>query len=375
MSILNLTVSPDSYQFATHEFTSLCDTLSSVDRVTMITPIASINDVALNPDTGKTTQGYTYSDVALLQLSALLAPGLAYVINDLSGQWRKPGEDKRFNSGELAVEIFNRTLKLRLDRKVIGLQLVRNTHTKTIDGLVGMRYRYLANSDFLERTTQLFNGSSTRFFEACLYGRQLCVRYIHHNTERDYDILGDAYAPGFHFANAEIAGFSIRAASLLIKRAQGYCALGQFTGKHGARLIHTGRNFDRNLQRLLTLMSDKLPRQTDLAEDIRELETTSLKLGTPYHQKRLRQLASLLARRKLTLQFARRVVASAANRGRSETDSLVDEIEADKKLILSNRTGYDLFVALIREARQLPIIQREIAEQTAYSMLTGKIHL
>jgi hypothetical protein len=69
------------------------------------------------------------------------------------------------------------------------------------------------------------------------------------------------------------------------------------------------------------------------------------------------------------------VVAAAASFGRGDSDELLDRMPDERRVILATRTGYDLFVSLIREARDLPIDQRETAEQTAYSLLTGKVNI
>jgi hypothetical protein len=369
MSILHLTVSPESFQFEAHEERDLSAMLVEMDRATKVIPVVGPSDLFLQAEEGRTTSGYGYSDTALLQLCGLVAPGLAQLLGDLSGQWHKAGDDRRFFSGSLAVEILNRCLRLRFDRKLVGLQLVCNTKTKVIDGIVGAKYRYLANHDFLDRTTTSLQRMGSKFHGAFLYGRQLVSRYSQEKTS--YTISGETYHAGFHFANSEIGGRSVRAAVLLVRALTGDCALGPFAGKDGGRVVHSGRDFEKRLHALLEGMVRKLPLPMELEKGERALER-KLGLGTELHAQKSRQLATTLTRKKLTLNFAKRVVSSAAARGRDETDSLVDALPGEGGLVLTERTGYDLFTALIREARRLPIDLREVAEQCAFALLTGK---
>lgn len=369
-----LTVTPDSYDFAANDLRDLKDTLSELDRVTIVTPASSINDICLNAETGRTGTGFAYSATALVQMCGLLAPGLAQLVNDLCGQWRKPGENMRFFSDALAVELFNRIARLRFDRKLIGLQLVRNNKTRVIDGLVGSKYRYLANSDFLERTVQTMIRLKANFHQAFLYGRQLVVRYSH-SKDTAFNLAGEPYTFGYHFANSEIGGKSVRGAGLLINNLNGNSALAPFTGRDGGRVVHSGRDFEKKLHILLDIVVRNLPSKAKLIEDASTLDKHNLKMTAEHYEKECRRLAMVLVRRKLNLSFAKRVVSSTASMGRDNNASLVDTLSHEASLALAERTAYDLFAALIREACMLPIDQRETAEQCAYALLTGKVSI
>jgi hypothetical protein len=372
MSTLDLATQTEAYQFANHEEADLKKMLVEVDRATRIVPVGGPSDFFLDAEEGKTARKFTYSDAALIQLCGLIAPGLAQLIQELSGMHRTPGEDRKFYSGQLAVDTFNRAVRLRFDRKLAGLQMVCNTQTKVIDGIVGAKYRYLANYDFLDRTSQSLSRMGAKFHEAFLYGRQLVTRYVLEKTT--YDVFGETYTAGIHFANAEIGGRSVRAAVLLVRLLTGDCALGPFAGKDGGRVVHSGGDFEKRLHALLESMARKLPAHADIKNGVTLLDKL-LGLGAENHVRRVRQLATTLTRKKLTLNFANRVVSSAASKGRDEKTSIEDALPGDEKLVLSQRTGYDLFTALIREARALPIDQREVAEQCAYALLAGKFWL
>lgn len=374
MSILYLTQKSDVYQYVEREEKELIAELANIDRNTLVTPITSFNDVMINTDTGHTPNDYAYTDLALLQLCTLISPGLFQLILDLCGQWRKPGEDKSYFSSLHAIDIFNKLVKFRFDRKIANMQLVRNTRAKTIDGIVGGRFRYLSNIDFYERVAHTCKSHKINFFEAMLYGRRLVIRRIHTAENSAYNIDGDLYMPGVHFENSEVGGRAIRMASMLIKAGTNYCSLSQYKDGDGGRVLHTGKSFERKLNTLFStairqLPSRKLIEETPLIDKSLRLEEDATR------DKHSKHLVSVLRRRKLNLSFAQRVVASAAAMGRNEDDDLLDRMPDERRKILATRTGYDLFVSLIREARELPLDQREIAEQTAFSLLIGKINI
>src|SRR5690349_21563759 len=131
MAQAELTARPPAYEFAAHEESDLKETLYEIDRNTAVSPVGAIQDILINPDTGQTASGYRYSDVAIAQLAALLAPGLQQLVLDVYGQWRRPGEDKRFYSPTQAIEIFNRIAKLRFEKKLAGMQLIRDVRNRT----------------------------------------------------------------------------------------------------------------------------------------------------------------------------------------------------------------------------------------------------
>jgi hypothetical protein len=372
MSTLELTVSPPSYLFTTEEKADLRKVLADMDKQTLITPVGGLSDLALNEE-GKAGGGYRYTLGAYTQLCGLVTPGLALLTLDVCGQWRKPGADTRLYSGNLAIDTLNRHLRLRFDRKLVGLQVVRNTKTKTIDGIVGSKYRYLSNSDFFARVDRECTDQGGKFFEACLYGRQFAIRYTSQHNLQPYDIAGDQYNFGFHFANSEIGGKSVRAATLLVRCSTGDSVLCPSASGNEGRVVHSGRDFEKRLHALVGQIIQMLPSREKLEEAGRMLDSKSLKLGGADHEKQVRSLGQMLVRRKLTQQFARRIVSSAASRGRSNEDALTDALPVDQRLVLGTRTAYDLFTALIRESRKLPIDQRETAEQVAYGLLTGKV--
>lgn len=370
MSTGTLTTNPESYAFAADELPELNDMLAVTDRSTVISPVTAAADLCFT-ETGTLPGGYLYTGASFMQLCGLVSPGLSQLVQELSGQWRKVNDDIRLYSKELAIDVFNKIVRLRFDRVLSGMQLVRNTRAKTIDGIVGAKYRYLANSDFLSRVFRECVGFGATYASACLYGRQFVVRFV--GTTQPVTIQGDTYHRGYHFANSEIGGQAVRAAMLLIKHGTNYSAMCPFADG-GGRVVHSGRDFEKRLHALVENIITQAPNHDDLSSSSKVL-SKSLGLGNSDHIKRLAQLSTILTRKGITQSLTQRILLSTAAQGSSDTDVTVDLAPSERVAIWQQRTGYDLFVALIRNAVRLPIEQREVVEQVAYNLLIGKTTL
>lgn len=369
MDEFSIATSPKIYLFNETEDKALQEFLADVDRHTMILPINSPADLILDSEC-RTVRGYRYTTIALNQLCRALASGLAYLLPDVAGMYRKPNSDPRDYSLETSTEFLAKLIRLRFNRHLQTLQLVCNTQTKLIDGIVGVRYRYLSNNDFNQRAAlTVRERRSSSFVEGGLYGRHLYLRYKWPDTTFEVQ-EGDTYAMGIHFANSEIGGSAVRAAISLI-RSNGECALGQFSGNSGGRVIHSGADFEKRLSGLLGNIFIKMKRKEVYKELFDKLQGHNLQLSSLGDQRRLHRLSVSLGRKKLTQAFTRRVISSALAKGSSGEDRLADELPEDVALIIKQRTVYDLFTALMREARTLPLGHREQAEHVAYSLVMG----
>ncbi len=366
----------DSYRFTTMEESDLRDTVAEIDRHTVITSCMSVHDLLISSETGKTTNGYTYSSHALSQICGQVASGLANLIPDIGGRWRRIGEDKRAYSRDLATEIFNRVVKLRFERNLLGTQVIRNTKSKVIDGIAGAKYCYFPNHAFLMRVSDAMRSNKCGFHEAILHGRDLMIRFASNELSEDVMIAGEAYRCGYHFANSEIGGRSIKAAILLIRSETGHCALGPYAGSSGGRVIHMTRAFERRFNSLFDSVLNKMLPAVELMSLGEKLNSISLGFGGANHKKRLRAIAYDLYRRRVTQTFAKRAVLCAAGMGRDTQATAMSMLAEDREKVLESRTGYDLFTAIMREASLLPDMnQRELAEQVAYDLLLGKIKI
>jgi len=306
---MNLFQEQKSYEFGPAEHQVLRDMLAESARNTFVGPIGGLNEVLLNPDTGRTPTGYAYTENALIQLCTLVCSGLYYVVTELSGQFRKPREDRRGYSPGLAVETFNRVVKQRFETKLLGMQLVRANKEKQLDGFVGSRYKYLPNNDFLDQLDLALNRTAYRFMGACWFGRQLLVRY---RQDPVCEVAGEPYSTGYHFGNSEIGGRALRRTVLCVRLKTNDCALGSFAEPEGQRIVHSGHDFGRKLQQILDITNTKFDTAKILQASGPALEKMSLGLGTSRHHNRIRQLSVGLVRRHIPLAIATRVANRAA---------------------------------------------------------------
>lgn len=371
MAVLKLTISPLSYRFNSSEEPELRETLIDIEKATNISPIISPNDVCINHETGLTFQGYRYTDVAFNQICAAIAPGLFQVINDITGQWRMPEDELRYFSGELAIELFNKLVRFRFNKQLPLMQFVKNIKEKCIDGVVGGRYRYLGNGDFFNRTYLSLSNKEYKFHEALLYGRHLVIRYAARTTQ--YVIADELYTHGFHFANSEIGGKSVRGAITLIREKTSDCALGPYFGKEGGRVIHSGREFEKKLHSLLEEIIKRIPRYAEIIDGGKAICDKLIGFGGSDQMKVVKRLTTFLTRHRMTQVLAQRIISRTISRGRDDEDSNIDVLYEEMLEIAKGRSYYDLFVTIMREAYNLPIDQREKAEQLAYSILIGKL--
>src|SRR5260221_14634564 len=119
----HLAVSPKMYKFDPQQERSMLSFLEDRDRATLVLPIGSPNDLILTPD-NVTARGYRYTHLALNQLCRLMCTGLAQLLPDVAGVWRKLTDDSRDFSSSIALDIFNKLVRLRFERSLQSLQMV-----------------------------------------------------------------------------------------------------------------------------------------------------------------------------------------------------------------------------------------------------------
>jgi len=116
--------------------------------------------------------------------------------------------------------------------------------------------------------------------------------------------------------------------------------------------------------------------RSDSARDGRSGSGCHRPASTRRHDGRIQRLSSALTRRKLPIAFVRHVVSSMLVHGHNPLVlDPAEDLGEDRSTIVATRTGYDVYAAICREARRLPLYQREQAEQTAYSLLTREFSL
>lgn len=368
-----LALDPTSYVFGKQYEGQLRQRLAEFEKGTQLSPIMNGNGVLLQGDGTTVGTKHRYTTVALNQLCQLLAPGLAQLVFDLTGRNRRPDQHKDEFGMVTAVEVFNQVARFRMKR-IRERQLVRFLPGKTIDGIVGPKYRYLSNLGFYDRVKDAV-GSKAQFQEGLLYGRYLVLRYVLPSRRFVYNTgvssRIESFVPGFHFVNSEIGEGSARAAVLFVRESTGETCIGSFTG----RVKHQGRDFDAKMSKLMLTVDHRIESADYYRDRIRELLQAGLGLGKgdKEDEKTKKAIVAVLVKQGLQQSTAERALRATimTGSGYHVGDPLLIERQ---HLVLAGRTAYDVFTTLMREARVLSVNAREAVEQVAYALLVGRFH-
>jgi hypothetical protein len=367
---MQLVCEPPAYEFAAEQLLDLQDALDRQVQDTSITPLGTAGELIINPDTARTAVGgCQYTATALLQVCAALCSGLYGCVTELCGQYRTERDDRRLYSLPLATDTFNRVLKIRFQARLANFQVVRNQRTKTLDGILGPKYKFVSNQAFLQHAQDSLQEANMAFHSAYLYGRQLVVRFWDPRNELLH-LHDDPHHAGMHFGNSEIGGKAMRRTCMVVCRHTGECALGDYAAPEGARIKHAGHDFNKKLSQLLSLDSS-----LEALQELTEPDWQLLGATLAEAEATAEQLSDKLSAAHIPAALGRRVGMAALMVGRDPKADLSASPSMDRQRIVAGRTSYDLFRALTRSARRQPLAVREQLEQAAFSLLTGRLNL
>jgi hypothetical protein len=373
----NIFVLPEPRYFGAAAEDDLAKELARLERVTRVKHVGGHPELCLDRD-GSLPDGYRYTEAAFKQVCALAAKGLYPLVVDLSGIYRPAATARDDYSFAGAIELFNAVIRRRFRGRFSGrARVVKNTALRLVDGVLGPKYNYLENRTVYDMAKDAVSSSMSRvlFHEAALAGRRIMIRFAHRRPLFEVPAAGpgvESFYGGYHFSNSEIAGeASVRAAVLLLRRPSDTVALGRFGA---GRLAHTGKDFGKKLGKMFQAVLAVPQDGAALRRRVEALRAAGLGLGgtEPERDAQLDYLSLVLHRQNIPRTLARRIVVSAMNYGSSDPAGRPRILARD---VLDRRTAYDLYTALTREARELPLSVRETAEQAAYGLLTGKIKL
>jgi len=158
----------------------------------------------------------------------------------------------------------------------------------------------------------------------------------------------------------------LRAANILIRKSTGGVAISPFV--NGGKIRHIqSQNFPQQLQQLFKRVARKTLLPETLRLQVVGLATTRLGVVSQGKLVEARQeyLAGQLQRKGLPRELADAVIMRMMLLGEAVTVSLAGvDLSRD-------RTGFDVFCALIREAQSHQLKNREQLEQLAYELLSG----
>lgn len=353
--------------------------LREVDEGTVIYPPSSADDLMLKSNGATRAHGNRYTVPAFNSVAQAVAPGLSLLVPNIAGINRRPRSSREAFSQKEAIRIFNAIVDLRFDDDLSLCQLVVNERDGHIEGLLGPKTQYLENLTLFQMIQDMLGDTvDTEFCEGLVAGRHLMLRYTH--TEELTTIEGeesDAFYYGYHFANSESGDASVRAAPLIYRALDGTGSLIHL--KEAGRQFHTGKDFAAKLSHLI---SSVLLTDTD-SERLRAYlvsmskQTLDLDPETPGALKRQMESLEQSLRydtKAVTNAMARNIVKHAVYVGSygAEPDTDVEYL-THRNSVIRERTRFDVYNAITREAQRLSIPVREGVERTAhdYMVRTG----
>lgn len=368
-----LSVAPTSQQFGPAQENDLSRALGEAEKNSLFYPLTSTKEVLLAGD-GKTQTGYRFTHWAFFQLCQALCPGLYRLVMELSGSQRSSDKPRSDYSSDEAVQVVNLLIRRRFGSRLYGRNILRDTKTGIIHGIVGAGYHWLPNKQLHDRCRDLLRNSRKRvlFHEGLLNGRWLMIRYRQQDPLFADDGKIDFFG-GMHFSNNEVGVASIKSGAVLLR---GNDWSGSLTPTR--RVIHSlNRRFEAKLEAMLADTENRLKDAEFYRKKVILLHTHNLMLGMyktdQEEEKRRDAIIHALTARKLPQSLAKRVLREALRCGSFETARSA-ESHRGLKTVWASRTQYDLYNAIAREARQLSIGNRELSEQVAYALLMGRIN-
>jgi hypothetical protein len=358
--------------------------LQDLDRHSIMWQMTKPEDIELNAQAEIGPQKFRLTTLALYQLCQNVCPGLYGFVRELSGVHRRIDEARGDYSFAESIDIINRVVRRRFDSRLHGKVLLRNTKYNTIDGVLSPGYKWLSNLRLYEMTKEAMKQCSPEpvFWEAQLSGRWLLLRFC--NTQPYFqfetpglNVGGMAQIPammerfyiGYHFSNDELGRAMVRGAPFILRKNGHTAALASLDLK--GRVRHVGASFEERLSQLLAKTTEPLRGTDAYINSMVGLLNRKLGLGHKLQReetKARQKLAEKLSKKELPVTVTRKIIASLCANPSIMAPDVTDFRNTD-------RTAFDLYVAMGREAKNLPIRLRESVEQLAYELLLNRITL
>lgn len=379
-----LTVNPPPKRFSMSQEDAFVNELQDLDRHSIMWQMTKPEDIELNSQAEIGPQKFRLTTLALYQLCQSVCPGLYGFVRELSGVHRRIDEARGDYSFAESIDIINRVVRRRFYSRLHGKVLLRNTKYGTIDGVLTPGYKWLSNLRLYEMTKEAMKQCNPEpvFWEAQLGGRWLLLRFCNVQPYFQYDIPGmnmagaaqipsmmDRFYIGYHFSNDELGRAMVRGAPFILRKNGHTAALASLDLK--GRVRHVGASFEERLSQLLAKTTEPLPEPDVYVAATVNLLNRKLGLGHKLQReetKARQKLADKLTKKEIPVTVTKKIVASLCANPSVMAPDVTDFRNTD-------RTAFDLYVAMGREAKNLPIRFRESVEQLAYELLLNKITL
>ena len=365
-----LAVEPAVYKFGMNQEKSFGDLLEATDRTSNIIQICHVNQVTMRSD-GTFQDGLKPTTWALYQLCRSACPGLYRLLIELTADGI---EEHRL----AAIGIFNQLMRLNFRKLIDGKRMLCDNHSGLIEALLGTGYKTFSNYRLFEQVQLAMAGLGrpTTMYEGVLNGRWMLVRYYEKGAKLTIPTPESAeqFFTGFHFSNHEGGLASLKGSNIFIRKTEKVSSM--LPTKQDRYIRHAGVKFHTKFQKLLQTV---LSYEWDLAnckQGINALLAQPLGLGLsdPVDEaKRETNLSSQIQKRRIPVALANRIIASMMVQGYA--DEAPRPLQQLDNATLKKRTGFDLYVAMSREAKKCSIAAREELERTAYLLSVNRFRL
>jgi hypothetical protein len=342
--------------------------------ITAPVPIKRPGDAMMRAD-GTVNKGYHFTPSGLSSVCQKLVPGLSQVISSIGGVREGNLDSVRSDPDtDLAITTYNECVQYAFER-IAGHRFIIDPGRQAIEGLVGPKYVFLSNQDWLLQCQTFIDRTAYReaeFLGASLTGRRFLLRFVsrgewfHTSVE---DGTREVYRKGWSFSNSETGKSAVRVGFMIVDStgAGSLCQLAKqdhtssLRKDKGEKLLTklretfecvdaaALRNYVQGMHRQLIPVSDTVMGNRDLAH----------------------RIATNLSKR-LPKSLARSVVASTlstASRQLVPAGVGVNMRFNDIVHVPTERTYYHFYHALTTRARQCFPDEQERAEALAYDLL------
>lgn len=335
---------------------------------TEVVPVVDYDQVRMAADGLLSESQYRYTIIGFNAVCNAVAPGLASVFYELSGENpRKVADNEEFNI-PAAVGIYNTAVQVRL-AALMDKSLLVTHNEKIVEGFLSVEHKFLDNNIFYtmlqEEVTSRQAGAD--FYRAEVIGRELGVYMIDKSSIRK-DFLSDdryVFASGWFFSNREDTGSAVFAAPCLFTR------FGPAVRRQrGTRLSHVGVDLLGRTSALVARVANQTTDMDKVRTQVRLL--ASKKIGFSDDKKKneeaMARATNFLCRYGVRRDAARLIAQNAGTVG-SDIEPRDFSVMYDSR-ILKNRTLYDLVCALLRHAKGQPTHARLILQSAAMAILS-----
>lgn len=334
---------------------------------TEIVPVVDCEQLRMAVDGRLSESQYRFTILGFNAVCNVVAPGLANVFHELSGENpRKLNAADEF-SVPTAVGIYNAAMQVRFPSLMERGLLVSHTE-RTVDGFLGVEHKFLDNNVFYsmlyEETTS--RQADAAFYRAEIVGRELSV-YMLDEATRCKDIGPDPrhmFASGWFFSNREDSGAALFATPCLFTRF-GPAIIRQ----RGSKLVHAGADLTGRAASLMGRAASQVVDMSKVRTRVRLMRDT--RLGYSEDQKEqtaaVSKVVRFLNRLGVGSNIAKIVAQNAAAVG-ADIEAR-DYSAAYDNRVLRARNLYDLFCSVLRYAKEQPTHMRLLLQAAAMEMV------